>query len=75
MLEVGKDEPLIANIPAFAKSLALTEFDWEYKTQPEDSLVGKNKVFTWYFGKVRTENNKLIIKTAKIVIYIKINQK
>lgn len=52
LLEVGKDEPLIANIPAFAKSLALTEFDWEYKTQPEDSLVGKNKVFTWYFGKV-----------------------
>ncbi|XP_043464751.1 glucose dehydrogenase [FAD, quinone]-like [Leptopilina heterotoma] len=52
LLEVGKEEPLIANIPGFLKYLGLTEFDWEYKTQPESSLIGENKEITWHFGKV-----------------------
>ncbi|XP_043464752.1 glucose dehydrogenase [FAD, quinone]-like [Leptopilina heterotoma] len=52
LLEVGKEEPLIANIPGLVKSLTFTEFDWAYKTQPEESLIGKNKIITWYLGKV-----------------------
>lgn len=64
MLEAGKEEPIIANIPGMIYSLADTEFNWRYKTQPEKSALKEiNKEVWWPRGKVRIKHKEKNNKT------------
>lgn len=35
LLEAGGDETIISDVPGLAKSLQLTDLDWQYSTEPQ----------------------------------------
>ena len=54
VIEAGGDPPLLSNIPAIFFALQRSEFDWAYRTEPQDGIcqgfVGKR--CSWPRGKV-----------------------
>ncbi|XP_060816839.1 glucose dehydrogenase [FAD, quinone]-like [Bombus pascuorum] len=54
LLESGTEEPMVADIPAFASMLQASNIDWMYRTQPErhSCRSRRGKSCAWPRGKV-----------------------
>ncbi|KAL3271312.1 hypothetical protein HHI36_021801 [Cryptolaemus montrouzieri] len=54
LLEAGRDETIISDVPIMAGFLQLSYFDWKYKTEPQGQacLAMKNGRCNWPRGKV-----------------------
>lgn len=53
MLEAGKEEPMIADIPGYVWKLRNSSINWKYRTQSEgNNELNKIKSISWARGKV-----------------------
>ncbi|CAK9805393.1 Glucose dehydrogenase [FAD, quinone] [Anthophora plagiata] len=70
LLEAGIEEPLVADIPAFASMLQASNIDWMYRTQPEQHSCRSRRggSCAWARGKVMGGSS-----TINYMIYIRGN--
>ncbi|XP_029037746.2 glucose dehydrogenase [FAD, quinone]-like [Osmia bicornis bicornis] len=72
LLEAGIEEPLVADVPAFASMLQASNIDWMYRTQPEQHSCRsrRGRSCAWARGKVMGGSS-----TINYMIYIRGNPK
>ncbi|KZC09322.1 Glucose dehydrogenase [acceptor] [Dufourea novaeangliae] len=72
LLEAGIEEPVVADIPAFASMLQASNIDWMYRTQPEQHSCRSRRggSCAWARGKVMGGSS-----TVNYMIYIRGNPK
>ncbi|XP_076385048.1 glucose dehydrogenase [FAD, quinone] [Megachile rotundata] len=70
LLEAGIEEPLVADVPAFASMLQASNIDWMYRTQPEQHSCRsrRGRSCAWARGKVLGGSS-----TINYMIYIRGN--
>ncbi|CAH1163758.1 unnamed protein product [Phaedon cochleariae] len=68
LLEAGDEEPIVADVPAFAPMLQASSIDWGYSTQPshKSCLARDDGRCTWARGKVMGGSS-----TINYMIYIR----
>ncbi|XP_032664005.1 glucose dehydrogenase [FAD, quinone]-like [Odontomachus brunneus] len=72
LLEAGIEEPLVADVPAFASILQASNIDWMYRTQPEEHSCRSRRGggCPWARGKVMGGSSSI-----NFMIYIRGNPK
>ncbi|XP_051155524.1 glucose dehydrogenase [FAD, quinone]-like [Leptopilina boulardi] len=69
LLEAGREEPVLAEIPGFSFTVRETDIDWNYRTQPTKFACIRNKGCVWPRGRVMGGSS-----TINYMLYVRGNR-